>query len=724
LNKITTLQKNPFKINFKLFVVTINNLLGYFCVHFFAHTINIFYSKIPWQTYTGTHSSITIFSCLGLVISKLAEQSASGKAAKEGQNFIPYRDSILTWLLKDSLGGNSRTIMLATLSPAEDNFEETLSTLRYADRAKRITNHAVVNEDPNARLIRELKAEVERLKSMLLQSSTNAQLSPSQVVLQDATSVRLAEEMAATEQLMEAMSLTRDQKLALTERRQEERRQQLESLVGNNEEAPQAESSGYFVVNLNADPSLSGLLVYHLKSMTTKVGRSGNNQDIQLEGVGIRPEHCILTIDENDKTVWLEPLPEARSCVNGQHVTSKTELHHGDRLLWGANHFFRVHFQCKEDSGEPLLDWNAAQEELLREQGSKGQGLDDMITKLEEKYEREKRAALDRQRTEYEKQLKRMTNNMDGAENANGHFDERLDVDADDNVMSWLEDSTDAERMDKFKKSLAVLRQSLIRSNIMAREANQMAEELERATKFSVSLQIPSENLTPNCRNGAFMTQPSILVSREGEGRQVWPLERLESRLADMRELTAKVADQKVAIKDIGETVLDPFYDAVESHTLIGVANFYLSCLFHGVAFEYYAPIISQNGTVAGKLLVEIQKLAGSFPADRIGHCSDKDSENNSGEDNNSLSSSSKNNNNTSRASNTITVGIKIKAVVGLPPALAHFVFCEYRFWGDTGYTVVPTLLEPRGMRSRKADTVDFKFDHCRTIQVQYFLPI
>ena len=58
-------------------------------------------------------------------------------------------------------------MMVATISPAGDNFEETLSTLRYADRAKRIINHAVVNEDPNARIIRELRAEVDALKEML-----------------------------------------------------------------------------------------------------------------------------------------------------------------------------------------------------------------------------------------------------------------------------------------------------------------------------------------------------------------------------------------------------------------------------------------------------------------------------------------------------------------------------------------------------------------------------
>lgn len=60
--------------------------------------------------------------------------------------------------------------MVATVSPAADNYEETLSTLRYADRAKSIINHAVVNEDPNARIIRELREEVEKLRDQLTQA--------------------------------------------------------------------------------------------------------------------------------------------------------------------------------------------------------------------------------------------------------------------------------------------------------------------------------------------------------------------------------------------------------------------------------------------------------------------------------------------------------------------------------------------------------------------------
>lgn len=72
------------------------------------------------------------------------------------------------------MGGNSRTAMVATVSPAADNYDETLSTLRYADRAKNIVNHAVVNEDPNARIIRELREEVEKLRVQLTQAEVRS----------------------------------------------------------------------------------------------------------------------------------------------------------------------------------------------------------------------------------------------------------------------------------------------------------------------------------------------------------------------------------------------------------------------------------------------------------------------------------------------------------------------------------------------------------------------
>jgi hypothetical protein len=93
-----------------------------------------------------------------------------GKAAK---TVVPYRDSALTRILQNALGGNSKTIMICAVSPALLNYEESLSTLRYADRAKKIVNKAVVNESVQEKMIRELRTENDRLKKILMEAAKN-----------------------------------------------------------------------------------------------------------------------------------------------------------------------------------------------------------------------------------------------------------------------------------------------------------------------------------------------------------------------------------------------------------------------------------------------------------------------------------------------------------------------------------------------------------------------
>ena len=97
-------------------------------------------------------------SALGNVISALVD----GKS-----KHIPYRSSKLTRLLQDSLGGNTKTVMIAALSPADYNFDETLSTLRYASRAKNIQNKPTVNEDPKDALLKQYEDEIQELKKLL-----------------------------------------------------------------------------------------------------------------------------------------------------------------------------------------------------------------------------------------------------------------------------------------------------------------------------------------------------------------------------------------------------------------------------------------------------------------------------------------------------------------------------------------------------------------------------
>lgn len=97
-------------------------------------------------------------SALGNVISALVDGRSK---------YIPYRDSKLTRLLQDSLGGNTRTLMIACLSPADNNYEESLSTLRYANRAKSIRNRPRINEDPKDALLREYQEEIKKLRALV-----------------------------------------------------------------------------------------------------------------------------------------------------------------------------------------------------------------------------------------------------------------------------------------------------------------------------------------------------------------------------------------------------------------------------------------------------------------------------------------------------------------------------------------------------------------------------
>jgi hypothetical protein len=107
-------------------------------------------------------------SALGNVINALAKNGTSSK-----QSLVPYRDAVLTHLLKNSLGGNAKTTMIAAVSPADSNYAESLSTLRYADRAKNIKNLAIVNEDKNEKLIKQLRREMEELKKQLEMNQNN-----------------------------------------------------------------------------------------------------------------------------------------------------------------------------------------------------------------------------------------------------------------------------------------------------------------------------------------------------------------------------------------------------------------------------------------------------------------------------------------------------------------------------------------------------------------------
>jgi hypothetical protein len=112
---------------------------------------------VQLQEAANINKSLTV---LGRVINILA------KAKENSKPFVPFRDSILTWLLKDTLGGNSKTVMIATISPSSLNYDETLCTLQYAYRTKQIVNRVSVNAGKNDRLVENLKKALVELQKV------------------------------------------------------------------------------------------------------------------------------------------------------------------------------------------------------------------------------------------------------------------------------------------------------------------------------------------------------------------------------------------------------------------------------------------------------------------------------------------------------------------------------------------------------------------------------
>ncbi|KAM7394784.1 hypothetical protein PAMP_021567 [Pampus punctatissimus] len=269
---------------------------------------------------------------LGNVISALADMTQGGMNtnAKKKSLFVPYRDSVLTWLLKDSLGGNSKTIMIATVSPADVNYGETLSTLRYANRAKNIINKPTINEDANVRLIRELRAEIARLKALLVQGNQIALLdSPTALSMEEKLHQNEARVLELTKEWTnkwnETQNILKEETLAL-------RKEGIGVVLDS--ELPH-------LIGIDDDLLSTGIILYHLKEGRTYVGRedASTEQDIILHGLDLESEHCMF--ENQNGTVTLVPHGGAQCSVNGVQVMEPSQLNQGAVILLGRTNMFR-----------------------------------------------------------------------------------------------------------------------------------------------------------------------------------------------------------------------------------------------------------------------------------------------------------------------------------------------------------------------------------------------
>ncbi|XP_049442954.1 kinesin-like protein KIF1A isoform X11 [Epinephelus fuscoguttatus] len=623
---------------------------------------------------------------LGKVISALAEvdsMSNKNKKKKKVESFIPYRDSVLTWLLRENLGGNSRTAMVAALSPADINYDETLSTLRYADRAKQIRCNAVINEDPNNRLVRELKEEVSRLKDLLYAQGlgdiiemTNAMTgmspSPSLSALSSRAgsiaslhdrimfspgSEEAIERLKETEKIIAELNETWEEKL----RRTEAIRMEREALLAEMGVAMREDGGtvGVFspkktphLVNLNEDPLMSECLLYYIKDGITRVGRvdASSRQDIVLSGHFIKDEHCTFTSSTGatgEIAVVLEPCEGAETYVNGKRVTEPTVLKSGNRIILGKSHVFRFNHPvqaraerertpCAETPAEPV-DWAFAQRELLDKQGiDMKQEMEQRLQELEDQYRKEREEAnnlLEQQRLDYESKLEALQKQVDRY-----YPDAPEEEEEPEEEVQWTERERELAVWSSRKwrcYQFTSLRDLLWGNAIFLKEANAISVELKKKVQFQFVLltdtlysPLPPDMLPPEATKDREKRHfPRTIVAVEVQDQKngathYWTLEKLRQRLDLMREMYDRAADVPNNTTEDGENVMtggDPFYDRFPWFRLVGRAFVYLSNLLYPVPLVHRVAIVSEKGEVKGFLRVAVQAISADEEAPDYG---------------------------------------------------------------------------------------------------------
>uniref|UniRef100_A0A8C1FSF1 plus-end-directed kinesin ATPase n=1 Tax=Cyprinus carpio carpio TaxID=630221 RepID=A0A8C1FSF1_CYPCA len=622
---------------------------------------------------------------LGKVISALAEVdsgSNKNKKKKKVESFIPYRDSVLTWLLRENLGGNSRTAMVAALSPADINYDETLSTLRYADRAKQIRCNAVINEDPNNRLVRELKDEVSRLKDLLYAQGlgdiiemTNAMTAMSPSPSLSALSSRAGsisslhdrimfspgseeaiERLKETEKIIAELNETWEEKL----RRTEAIRMDREALLAEMGVAMREDGGtvGVFspkktphLVNLNEDPLMSECLLYYIKDGITRVGRedASRRQDIVLSGHFIKEEHCTFTSTTGPvgEAVILEPCEGAETYVNGKRVTEPTVLRSGNRIILGKSHVFRFNHPeqarqerertpCAETPMEPV-DWAFAQRELMDKQGiDMKQEMDQRLQELEDQYRKEREETnnlLEQQRLDYESRLEALQKQVDRYYPDVAEEDEEPEEE-----VQWTERETELALW-AFRKwrcyQFTSLRDLLWGNAIFLKEANAISVELKKKVQFQFVLltdtlysPLPLDLLPPETAKDREKSPfPRTIVAVEVQDQKngathYWTLEKLRQRLDLMREMYDRAAEVPGSALEDCDSVLtggDPFYDRFPWFRLVGRGFVYLSNLLYPVPLVHRVAIVNEKGEVKGFLRVAVQAISADEEAPDYG---------------------------------------------------------------------------------------------------------
>eukprot|EP00111_Clytia_hemisphaerica_P004193 TCONS_00011996-protein len=484
-------------------------------------------------------------SSLGNCIAALAERS-EGKKVR-----VPFRDSVLTKLLKNALGGNSKTIMIAALSPADINYEETLSTLRYADRAKQIKTKAVVNEDPTEKLIRDLQEENEKLKALLASGDRPEKMKSENEdddddddededekgLSEEEIKARIEEELAArmaeNERMVKEMEAKWEEKLAAAE--------QENKVKDDAEQAKKDEKLKHcHLYNLNPDPMLTGMIVHLLKEDINTIGRKDTNPVIELAGLNIRSSHGKIEKRDDGATYVLKGVEDARILVNGEPSTGEIQLQHNDRIMFGTSHLYVFSnptqaTKLKEEGKPPVeVTYEMAQKEIAKNSG----------------------------------------------------------VNVQTNSNS---ESTDGESLEE-----RLLKEELSDFHPEVTEANAMSEELDKKVLFETIILSPELRGLQTGRKEIFVKVTQL----ETGYTWYWEKEKFLRRKYSMQEMFEDFQNGDDAWKVPAER--DPFIESPEKECLVGVAQVYLQCVSYRMELIGRVPIVDYRGLNVGHVKVTV----------------------------------------------------------------------------------------------------------------------
>ncbi|KAF1795756.1 Kinesin-like protein [Phytophthora cactorum] len=552
---------------------------------------------------------------------RAASTGATGSRLKEGAAINQ------THLLKDSLGGNSKTIMIAALSPASVNYSETLGTLRYADRAKQIKNKAIVNEDPNQILIRQLKEELELLRKSMMENMDarppsrgvggggegelgaefNGSRSPRINTARERELAAIREQLEENQRLLQESEKTR-------------RAAQVLGLVSNASELKEKTMTNPHLLNLNEDQQMSEKLVYFINPGSNRIGRidADEEQNIVIEELAHESRfdwQCAMK-ELNSKqikaTMEAEVIAEKEKQEMDARMKKMEEMMQAEQKLaeeklgrqreeWeqhvrALNEQMKVkeleiktHMQMEGDNDKKKLA------EQLAQQESK---LAEELVKAEILFEKKQQELVERQK-ELEVSLQKQMREA--------------------KVLGSQKERERVERM-KFDDLL-------LQSIPLVNEANSIADELQKQTLFTLRLitsgptlvaltgkceTLEDEELAISNRIGAEL-KVEVNFQESGTFRSVmWDIEQFHANVYVMREmyqtfiehnrLPAYVETWKGTYGDD----CDPFYDPPKPQ-LIGKSFVFLRNLVFGCKINETTSIFNHTGGNSGCLKLELE---------------------------------------------------------------------------------------------------------------------